>query len=303
MRIEARVKTKNRIKQADTNIELAEAEAAAARDAYRRQQLARRRVDDIMAVLDHRFRDGQPNKQEAEPFVRALLFTLMWEQAGNRTIATKFTANAFPDFDLGELLALANDACAMSNQDVARLLHVGLEERQLLGLAMIGACDLSDYEYAAFVKAEDKRRRAARRRRARPRNLDQRRADESAKREAIASFAVANGVSEKTVRNWIAKRKVTVTGARENGVPSITIIHGDASFPAAKAQRPQAAHAPKAAPIAGSLSGLKPDAPRFSTTLNDLAALSERMPGVVDRVVKTARDSLAAFAAKERRRA
>lgn len=112
MRIEARVKTKNRIKQADTNIELAEAEAAAARDAYRRQQLARRRVDDIMAVLDHRFRDGQPNKQEAEPFVRALLFTLMWEQAGNRSIAAKFTANAFPDFDLGELLALAADACA-----------------------------------------------------------------------------------------------------------------------------------------------------------------------------------------------
>lgn len=230
MRSEAHAKAKARIVRA-------EREADDAKDSYRRQQLARRRVDDIMIVLNSRFGGERIPRDAAEPFVQALLYALMWEQKGDRDISVQFTANAFPDFTLSELADLAANAHAMTSQDVARLLGVNLAERQRLRLAMIGACDLSDEAYASFQKAEDKRRRAERKKRARARGLDERRADEQAKREAIARFASESGKSEKTVRNWLTSGKAVMVEKRENGIPTVIVYRGDATFPAA-GQRP-----------------------------------------------------------------
>lgn len=237
MRTEAHAKARERISRAKREVEDAEANFSGAKDSYRRQQLARRRVDDIMSVLNSRFGGESIPRDAAEPLVRSLLFTLMWEQKGNKNIAVRFTANAFPGFALSELAVLATTAHAMSSQDVARLLGVNLAERQRLGLSMIGACDLTDEEYAAFKKAEDKRRRAERKRRARARGLDERRADEQAKREAIARFASESGKSEKTVRNWLTSGKAMMVEKRENGIPTVVVYRGDATFPAA-GQRP-----------------------------------------------------------------
>lgn len=226
MRSEAHAKAKARIARA-------ELETDDAKDSYRRQQLARRRVDDIMSVLNSRFGGERVPRDAAEPFVQALLYALVWEQKGDRNIAVQFTANAFPYFALSELTELAATPHAMTSQDVARLLGVSLAERQRLRLAMIGACDLTDAEYAAFQKAEDKRRRAERKRRARARGLDERRADEKAKRDAIEEFAKQNGVSEKTVRNWLSAGKAFMSETRENGIPTVIVYRGDATFPAA----------------------------------------------------------------------
>lgn len=237
MRGEAHAKARERISLAKREADHAAANVSGAKDSYRRQQLARRRVDDIMSVLNSRCGGERVARDAAEPFVQALLYALLWEQKGDRNIAVQFTANAFPDFALSELAELAATAHAMTSQDVARLLGVNLAERQRLRLAMIGACDLTDEEYASFQKAEDKRRRAERKKRARARGIDERRADEQAKREAIARLASESGKSEKTVRNWLTSGKAVMVEKRENGIPTVIVYRGDATFPAA-GQRP-----------------------------------------------------------------
>ncbi|WEX77983.1 hypothetical protein PYH37_002827 [Sinorhizobium numidicum] len=228
MRTDALLKAKDRIARAERSLDDAMSEVTVAKGAYRRQQLARRRVNDIIAVVNSRFGGEKVPRAVAKPYVRALLFTLMWEQRGNRLVAARFTANAFPNFTVEELIELGAGSYAMSSQDVARLLGVGLEERQWLGLTMIGARDLSDDEYTAFLKDEDRRRRADRKRRARSRSMDERRADEKAKREALEELAKVHGKSIRTIRRWIEDGTIgDVSISRAHGKRN----RGDATLP------------------------------------------------------------------------
>ncbi|MBA8819460.1 hypothetical protein BRY73_08425 [Ochrobactrum sp. P6BS-III] len=234
-------KAKQELIEAECAAETALGAVLVAKDNYRERLLASARVADIMTVLDYDTGGRDISRQRAIPFAKALASGLLWEQAGNTTLTARYISNALPCLSTAEIEEIIACPCRMSNQDVARLLHVSLEKRQMLGLSMIGACDLSDEEFAAFRKVDDLRRRAARKRRARPRNIDQRREEEQAKSLAIAEFAKANGVAPKTVKNWIANGKAIVEIVRENGVPSIIVYRGDAKIPnSATGQTPAA---------------------------------------------------------------
>jgi len=241
MRSDALLKAKDRIARAERAANDAASEVTVAKDAYRWQQLARRRVNDIMTVLNARFGGQEVRRDFAEPYVRALIFALMWEQS-NRLIAARFVANSFPNFSLSELIEVADNAYAMSSQDVARLLGVRLEERRLLGLSMIGACDLKDEEYSAYLENEDKKRRAARKRLARPRNLDARRIDEQANRDALEALATAEGKSVRTIRRWIAEGKLAGVSISR---PHSKRYRGDATLPSSKSGTGERASSPR----------------------------------------------------------
>lgn len=237
MRANAIVKAKQAVARAECTAENAIGAVRTAKDVYRSRQLARRRVSDIMTVLNFDTEGRDVSRELAKPFAEALASGLLWEQDGDTGLTAQFITNALPCLSTVEVEEIVARSYAMSNQDVARLLNVNLEKRQKLGLTMIGACDLSDEEFAAFRKADDLRRRAARKRRARLRNIDQRREDEQAKSLAIADFAKANGVAPKTVKNWIASGKAVVEIVRENGVPSIIVHRGDAKIPTSATRR------------------------------------------------------------------
>lgn len=231
MRAKAILKAKHEVTRAECAAENALGAVQVAKNVYRMRQLARRRVSDIVTVLNFDFNGGDVSHNSALPFANALASGLMWEQGGDAKLTAQFISNALPCLTRVEIDEIVARSSSMSNQDTARLLGVNLEKRQKLGLSMIGACDLSDEEFAVFLKTEDQRRRAARKRRARPRNILERREEDQAKRVAIAEFASANNVSAKTIKNWITSGKATLEVMRENGVPTIKIYRGDAIIP------------------------------------------------------------------------
>lgn len=232
MRAEAIKKAKARIEKALADRDEAEVRIDDAKAAYRAKQQARLRVNDVMTVVNVHFAETPAAAEDAaEPYVRCLLSGLLWEQNGDRQFACQFVSNVFPGFPHARLAELASKSHAMTSQDVARALGVTLEFRQQYGLAMVGACDLTDDEYDAFKKTERKRRHAARARRARANNIDQRRATEKAKRDAIAAFAEANDKAEKTIRNWLTAGKISLVIDRENGMSTIVYTPDHATFP------------------------------------------------------------------------
>lgn len=209
MRSEARKLAKENKILAEELLEDAIYEAQDAREAYRKGFIARRRVDDVLAVLNARQAARQLSRQETIPFVSTLLSALTWEFSGDHLKAAAYSADIFPTFTKDELIEISiNGNGRMSNQAVARCLQVTLKERQALGLSMIGACDLSDDEYALFLKEQRKLRNAESKRRSRSRNLEQRRKDEEAKRDELKRLALHHGKSVRTIRVWIANGKI-----------------------------------------------------------------------------------------------
>jgi hypothetical protein len=124
------------------------------------------------------------------------------------------------------------------------------------------------------------------------------------KRWSVNDLVGRLGKSERTIRRWLkTPGKIELELGRRARSPrkpgstkaSLTVsTRGGAIFPA-KAQRPRAASAPKAAPITGSLSGLGPVAPR------QMVSLADSIAGSVDQVLRTARDAL--LLSGDRRRA
>ncbi|QPA29256.1 hypothetical protein IR196_13695 [Brucella anthropi] len=237
MRANAILKARQEVERAECAAESALGAVRIAKDGYRMRQLARRRVSDIMTVLNFDTEGRDVSRELARPFAEALASGLLWEQGGDTGLTAQFISNALPCLSTVEVEEIVARSYAMSNQDVARLLNVNLEKRQTLGLTMIGACDLSDDELVTFRKSDALQRAAERKRRSRPRGLEQRRYDEQAKRIAIEEFADANGVAPKTVKNWITSGKAVVETVRENGVLTIRVYRGDAIIPASATRK------------------------------------------------------------------
>jgi hypothetical protein len=187
-----------------------------------RAQRAKRRVDeDFPVLLAARYGRMWDDVEVCDYFARVAYSAIYWQVKANPNLTADERLRDAYDSTVEMLHGMSErmrrrlwdwDAPWYSNKQVADMLGVSWEERQLLGLRQVRACDLTDEEFVealAKVNNEKERLRIAAKRRAEgvP-TVAERKANDAARKAALERAAEEHEVSVGTIRAWIKAGKI-----------------------------------------------------------------------------------------------